>query len=64
MTRDDIRRLASCPLCGADIGVPCIYSGKGSEKAMRIGKNHAERMQVAQGSRAEGEIDVIDWNDT
>ena len=64
LTRDDIRGMADCPNCGAEAGEPCVYHGKGSQKAMRLGKNHFERMQAAQGQpRPVDDIDLIDDGD-
>ena len=48
ITRDDIRKAASCPDCGAVAGEQCAFTGKGAEKKMRIGGNHHNRMIKAQ----------------
>lgn len=47
-TRDEIRAVTDCPLCGASKGAACIYIGKGSARAMRLAKNHEARMWRAQ----------------
>lgn len=46
--RNYITARVPCPKCGVAAGSPCQYSGKGAIKAMRIGRNHHDRMQAAQ----------------
>ncbi|GAB5432210.1 MAG: hypothetical protein EpisKO_15800 [Epibacterium sp.] len=55
LTRARIRALCDCPKCGATMNEPCRYDGKGSQKAHRVGKNHHERMHLAQAILAETE---------
>jgi hypothetical protein len=47
LSREDIRSVI-CPKCRAESTQPCSYSGKGSQKAMRLGRSHFARMQLAQ----------------
>lgn len=47
LSREDIREVA-CPRCEAKPGEPCAHTGKGSQKANRVKRNHFERMQLAQ----------------
>lgn len=49
LSRENIRQV-DCPTCNAAKGQKCVYSGKGALKAMRIGKNHFARMQLAQAT--------------
>lgn len=66
-TVDEARGVA-CPKCGATIGAACTYSGKGSVKAMRIGRSHQERIDVMtplrrKGWRPDHGSEVIDMDD-
>ncbi len=45
--RKEVRDTVACPKCKAKIGEPCVYTGKGSEKAMRRGSNHQARADAA-----------------
>lgn len=47
-SRDQIRDAVACPVCGAEIGTPCTYTGKGALKKMARGSNHHDRMHRAQ----------------
>lgn len=49
-TRTQIRNAVDCPTCGAEMGEPCIYTGKGAEKSMRLGKNHDARFKAGQAA--------------
>jgi len=43
----EVRNTAPCPKCGAAIGQPCIYRGKGSQRMRRRGSNHQVRKDLA-----------------
>lgn len=48
-SRDQIRQFM-CPTCGAQPGFACTFTGKRAESRMASGRNHHDRMHLAQVS--------------
>ena len=44
-------RSVGCPQCGAAVGVPCTYRGRGAAKAMRAGRSHQDRIDAMLAAR-------------
>lgn len=68
--RTNCRRV-HCPKCGAPENQFCVFTGKGAQKAMRIGRNHEARVSLAisqnlhidTGEREFHGWSPIDWED-